>query len=751
MKKTLFICICLILFLYTDNFAQKYNQFWVFGEGLGLDFNSTPPRYTPVGIGTLEASASVCDRAGNVLFYCDGFKVLDRTNTIMPNGYGIRSHYSTTQGSVIAAMPSSDSLFYLFSITDETSNGYFRYSVIDMSLNDGYGDIIPTKKNLLIDSLRSEKMCIGGYCGTQWLITHHLDSPIFYAYNMHSPGSFSSPVISRVGTTAYRRFYAVGEMKFSPDFHQLYLANFPTTDSSYSRLEVYDFDALTGIVSNQQELDHSDTGYFYSFDFSPSGNKLYADAGDSCGLYQYDLSAGSTTAIRSSKTLLFRSWHVYGIRTGPDGMVYVIDLDNSRQNISRIRKPELNGTACDIEYNFLSPPFPDTTLGILFGNTFPTPLVPINNDEQHKTSYSICRGDTLTVAGEHGFDRYEWEDGDENRRKKFTESDTIILRAYSACGIRTDTVYVTVYEKDTLYRQTDTLVCTNGKIALEVDRSFEKYSWSHGASPLPVTEVSKSGTYTATALDPKTCKALYHTFRVVFSDNITPGSTDTFICNNQPIQLNASIQNARAKYMWTNGDTTSRIVVDTPGTKIVRISLDGCQISDTFNVIAKNIPMDLGKDTFSCSGQQIGLFPDTDADKYIWSTGDTGKVLVIKETGRYALSILKEGCWVNDEIEIVFDNCDNCISIPNAFSPNNDGLNDRFKVFVRCRLLSYELMIYNRWGEPVFTSNNQNDQWDGTFKGLLMDTNVFYYMLRIKTVQAPDKTLMFKGDINLLK
>ena len=87
--------------------------------------------------------------------------------------------------------------------------------------------------------------------------------------------------------------------------------------------------------------------------------------------------------------------------------------------------------------------------------------------------------------------------------------------------------------------------------------------------------------------------------------------------------------------------------------------------------------------------------------------------------------------------------------IPNAFTPNGDGKNDRFGPIINCNVTSYHLMIFNRWGQMVFDTVDANDKWDGNFKGVPADVGDYFYSL---TFAGPKgNTYSYKGDITLIR
>ena len=86
--------------------------------------------------------------------------------------------------------------------------------------------------------------------------------------------------------------------------------------------------------------------------------------------------------------------------------------------------------------------------------------------------------------------------------------------------------------------------------------------------------------------------------------------------------------------------------------------------------------------------------------------------------------------------------------IPLAFRPNGDNKNDVWKVQGRC-VKDFEVKVFDRWGEMVYESINQNEGWDGNFRGKAVDSDVYVYILNLTMRDGETKTL--KGDITLLR
>jgi gliding motility-associated-like protein len=105
-------------------------------------------------------------------------------------------------------------------------------------------------------------------------------------------------------------------------------------------------------------------------------------------------------------------------------------------------------------------------------------------------------------------------------------------------------------------------------------------------------------------------------------------------------------------------------------------------------------------------------------------------------------------CKVQDTVIVNVDvNCGDFF-IPNVFSPNGDGLNDVINVRGRC-ISTFNLQIFNRWGEKVFETSSLSESWDGTFRGLKLETGVFIY--KADGVSIDGQSFKLKGNITLLR
>ncbi|MEA3495455.1 MAG: gliding motility-associated C-terminal domain-containing protein, partial [Bacteroidota bacterium] len=211
------------------------------------------------------------------------------------------------------------------------------------------------------------------------------------------------------------------------------------------------------------------------------------------------------------------------------------------------------------------------------------------------------------------------------------------------------------------------------------------------------------------------CDSIVHLNFIAYEQPQKNLPKDSFFCAGKSILLDAG--NPGATYLWNTQSTAKTIKVNNEGKYFVTITKNICSIIDTTQIkeISNPLPF-LGKDTILCLDKS-SLFLDAGSwFSYHWYPGnETERIIEIIDEGIYSVVVKNEfDCQGIDTI-LVKSLCNYKIFIPNAFSPNDDGVNEIFTV-VAPEILSFELQIYNRWGEKIFESNDQNKGWNGKFK-----------------------------------
>ena len=317
---------------------------WYFGSNAGITFNSGSPVALTNGVLiTVEGVATISDNSGNLLFYTDGLTVYNRLHGLMTNGLGLFGDASSTQSAIIVQKPDEPNIYYIFTSDNDVGPNGICYSTVDMNASLGLGAVI--SKNNLLKTPSCEKLCAVRHCNNQdeWVISHDWGTNTFRAWSVNSSGvgvitswSNAGSVINGVSQSAY------GQLKSSPDGRKLAACYYGTATGGINKVEIYDFDPATGLVTNGITL-HTQLGV-YGCEFSPDGKILYAGTNQGL-LMQWNLCAGTTSQIQSSRTTISNAGPFIGsIQRGPDGKIYVARNNTS---LSVINNPNVVGTGCN--------------------------------------------------------------------------------------------------------------------------------------------------------------------------------------------------------------------------------------------------------------------------------------------------------------------------------------------------------------------------------------------------------------------
>jgi gliding motility-associated-like protein len=176
------------------------------------------------------------------------------------------------------------------------------------------------------------------------------------------------------------------------------------------------------------------------------------------------------------------------------------------------------------------------------------------------------------------------------------------------------------------------------------------------------------------------------------------------------------------------------------------LAQNGCDSIVTLNLTVLNSPSpDLGADKGLCPGDTLVLVAGN-YNTYQWQDGSVQSTLIVNQPGIYSV-IVTDNCGTGrDEILIRETACD--ILFPSAFTPNNDGRNDLFKVLGHAELSEFTLAVYDRWGQKVFSTSDSKIGWDGSFKGRLLDTGVYVWYCTYKNTE---NKITQKGTVLLIR
>lgn len=409
--------------------TNKNATYWYFGFNCGLKFGGSRP--VPLVDGALnnfEGVSSMSDAEGNFLFSTNGINVWNKKQKVMPNGSGLLSDASATQGPLTIPYPGKRNKYFVFTVGSAwggTTN--FVYNIINMDLDGGNGDI--EVKNQLLMKTSSEKLSAVYHQNQRhiWVLTADPLNGRMLAWLVTENGISENPVISTVGPDTDA---GPGYMRLSPDGKLLAKAVFN------HNFVLYNFNTLTGEVSNKRVFPMTGIlGGFgsYGIEFSPNSRFLYV--GDHRGnnsVFQFDLSHSTIQEIISNRVQLAASPNALGgMQLGPDGRIYV-----ARESgfLGVINNPNAKGLDCNYVVNgqFLNGKTSSLGLPGFISSILITNQISYDgNCAEAPTHFTLSLNDTALIDSVH------WNFGDGNSSNMVNPAHT-----YSAAGTYNVRVFV---------------------------------------------------------------------------------------------------------------------------------------------------------------------------------------------------------------------------------------------------------------------------------------------------------------------
>lgn len=357
MKKI--ILFLMILFSCLSMQAQKETNNWTFGRGAYLTWNTTRTisNFTTVansgatgttltglptvpeasGISSDNGCFTLSDSEGRLLCYSDGASVWDKNHQVMPNGTYLSGSITSAQSGVLFPYSGTANQFVAVTTGKARTVNTFKYSVIDMSLRSGLGDVVAGKKNLAFPNMPpTDPNLPNSYTFTETVTAFQVpNSPDFWVLSLGKSPSTSylhawrftpsgplAPVITAISPAPAKSIGdAPGHLKISPDGkHFIY-------SGASSAVVVWgDFNANTGTISNMKNT----TGFVYPYgiEFSPDGSVIYINSQGNLNIFKAD-EFFATSDINNMSKRIFGIATLGDVQLAPDGRVYVVDAYSS--------------------------------------------------------------------------------------------------------------------------------------------------------------------------------------------------------------------------------------------------------------------------------------------------------------------------------------------------------------------------------------------------------------------------------------
>ncbi len=738
--------------------------------------------HAPVGMNAIVMS----DCEGELKYYYSGNNIRNKNHIVMVNGGLVQVinplNFVHGHGHETIKKPGSDSLYYYLSTRKEvpsgstsltTRNFEVNYALINTSANSGLGRV-ESKGNVIRTNV-SDGFTVVRHANKKWywLLIYDWNLAQIHAHlinetEIHYSHSMSVQITDTIGVHA-------SFLISSPKGDQLYLL---TNRQGQMPFHLFKFNKSTGQISNHLSL--AVTGFsptaekVYSEAFSPQGTKLYLKVHNPfsppgslplSGIIQADLTYWNVDSI-ISRSHLFSGQNnaflsIYG--SAADGKIYIkatqgITIGGRPYHVARIENPELLYPNCVVTdtafflaghgnehiYKFSTYPghfyLPDrygiSAENFCFGDTTILDL----NDYDNLRSISWHFGDSLATIN---------TSNDTTPRHVFSQPGTYTVTAYAEYCNHMDTLTktITIVGEPNFIGISDTAFCLGGALSLQLNDTLgQSYRWSDNDTSRNKNITTGGWHWLETS---NACFTRRDSFYVDVHEPPAHGlPSDTSFCAGDVITLSPAPGNYR--WVWNDGDTLPKNI-STPGSYLLIMDNRCGSFPFAIQVAEREPPVPATpSDTLICEGRVLRIeLPDLLRTTYQWQDGSSERIRLLTDTGWYEVTATNE-CGSNSRgFQLNTDDCSCNICIPNAFSPNGDGLNDRFELQSRCRISQYDLVIYNRWGQQLYRSSDITQSWDGYYQGELLPVGEYvYHLYYYREGLGPRQT---KGSFRLLR
>ena len=744
-------------------YSQKEASNWCFGSHAGIKFNNdgTVTSFSGSAINTSFGCSTISDCDGNLLFYTDGITVWNKNHTQMVNGFGLKGNDSSTQSATILKQPGSANIFYIFTAgyTNNLWSGdtSLNYSIVDMSLNSGLGEV--TLKNNLLLSDAPNRVCIVKKNDENafWVLAIDNSNDSFASFFVDSSGVNTTPVMSAISN--FSNGMAGGYLKASSDGKKIAKCSSVNGDVCY-----YDFDSSSGIVYNQQiiysvvvDLYNLTVLIPFGVEFSQDNKLLYVScfSDKESKIFQFDLTSNAiSNSIFDVYGIVNPADTIFSLQMGLDNKIYC--SINTSKYLALINNPNQLGSSCSfVENAVYLGGIPHCNAGLpSFPNSYLNNFIVANN---------LCHG-TYTQFTLNGYSSLPpsvyWDFGDGTTSTLFNPS-----HLYLNSGDYTVTLHgladdcggiiskkITIQETPIYNSVSNQNICGSqnmeydlsplSSIALGSQSSTlfgVKYYLTQNDLNAGINEVSKINLNLGV-------NTVYVKVYNIYASCYSAGQFEV-ICFQKPellldekyilclgSSLNISVPNNFTSYEWSNGSTISSTIINSPGNYQVTVANSNCSLTKSFMVTQS--------DSATITDVSVNDFNDNNTiEVFVKGIGDyeysinginyqESNVFDSVLAGEYIVWVRdKNGCGVatRDAVVLIY---------PKYFTPNGDGYNDRWQINFSKYYPEMTISIYDRFSKNLYSFKGKGLGWDGTYNGQLMPSDDYWFEIKKENGQS---------------
>lgn len=376
---------------------------------------------------------------------------------------------------------------------------------------------------------------------------------------------------------------------------------------------------------------------------------------------------------------------------------------------------------------------------------------------------TLCAGGSVILTANSNEGNYLWSNGATTNTVSVSSA-SISVTSTNACGSAQATQTLNIIPSPTVsVSSSSNVLCPGSSATLTANSNASNYLWSTG-DVASIILVNTTGVKTVTVTNAcGTATASVNISSISFPPLVLTSSSNT-ICPNETATLTVTggvplTTGSPILYSWSNSASTGSVVT-TNGGLVTVSNTNVCGVNtQTINVTVVNLNASINASPSSGVAPLIVSITNNSvgANTYTWNLGNgntastqtvSSQMYVNEGTYMVYLTVSNGSCVDTDSLVITVLEQQPYLIIPNVFTPNNDSVNDIFKI-KGFNIIDFNCTIFNRWGLQLFSWSDINKGWDGKSDGKESTDGTYFYMINAKDID--NKEIRKQGAFQLFK
>lgn len=356
---------------------------------------------------------------------------------------------------------------------------------------------------------------------------------------------------------------------------------------------------------------------------------------------------------------------------------------------------------------------------------------------------ALCPGATVNIALTSAYDAVNWSTGSSDLSITISEPNVYSVEVTNNGCSATDAVQVVGVQVPEIDLGPDLEACAEPGVTLSAPAGAV---WNNGTVGSTFT-TNQSGTYWA-RIDVQGCVNADTVEVYIAALPVFSLGADASLCPADSLVVDSQVNG-----FWENGSTNQERVFRSSGIYWFNAVNGPCNVRDSLEIIALELPiLELGPPRSACLGQEVRLGGDLVYNGSItWSDGSTDPSLNTLQSGWFSAVLENECGSVADSVQVIFEECNAFVYVPNSFTPNNDGVNDVWQIST-FNVDVYTIKVFNRWGDMIWSTSDPFESWMGNVQNAehYIQDGVYAWQLIYKQEFALEVTEL-RGTVTIIR